>query len=130
MNFEVKQRYSFEVYPTSLIPTEFKKVSILIGSMDADMARSLQDIDTNHASFMPLLPPGTSKNVEAYKYIYVKLPTGERTVVSEAWIRPDTVQKVAGVRITAVVEDESIASVEVIRQMFATNGMQAVISVD
>ena len=130
MNLEVKQRYSFEVYPTTMVATVFKKVRILIGSMTADVARSLTDVDSNHAAFMPLLPPGTVKSADAHRFIYVELPTGEKVVLCEAWIKPDTVQKVEGVRITAIVEDEAISTVEVIRQMFATNGLRVTITVD
>lgn len=130
MNFKPKERWSFEVYPVTLLPTPFKKVKILIGSMDADTARSLADPDPDHAAYLPLLPPGTSKSADAYSYVYVQLQTGEKVVVSEAWIKPETIQKVEGVRITAVVEDESTATVELIRQMFATNGLKAVITVD
>ncbi len=130
MNFKVKKRYSFEIYPSSMVLTAFKKVTILIQAMDADTARSFADIDASHQAYLPTLPPNTSKSADAYQYIYIQLPTGEKTVVSECWIKEETVKLIDGVRIVAVVEDQGIDSVAVIRQLFATNGFKATITVE
>lgn len=130
MNFKVKKRYSFEIYPSAMVQTAFKKVTVLIAAMSADVARSFSDIDAAHQSYLPTLPPNTSKNVDSFQYVYVQLPTGEKTVLAECWIKPETVQEVQGVRITAVVEDAGLDSVAVIRQMYATNGFQVNITTD
>lgn len=130
MKLDTGKRYSFEIYPSTLVPTDFKKVKILIKGMTADVARGFDDIDSAHARYLPTLPPNTPVNPNDFQYIYVQLATGQKVVVSEAWIKEETIQVVEGVRIVAVVEDQSIDAVRVIQQMFATNGYNAVITVE
>ena len=128
MNTQTGKRYSFSVYPSVLLPTAFNKVTMLIPSMPAQIARSFADIDSQHAAYLPVLPEMTPVNPDDLLYCYVQLPTGEKVILSHAWINQETLIEISGVRITVTIEDESLDTVEVVRELMAANNLRATIA--
>lgn len=129
MDTKPMKRYSFSVYPSVLLPTAFDRVTMLVPAMPAEVARGFSDIDSQHAAYLPVLPNDTDTNPDNLLFCYVQLPTGEKVVVAHAWIDQTTLREIAGIKITAVVEDESLDTVEVVRAALAANNLKAVITV-
>lgn len=128
MNTSTGKRYSFKIYPSSILTTQFDKATMQIPSMPASIAREYGDIDSQHAAYLPVLPAGTPVNVESLLFCYVQLPTGEKVVLAHSWIDQSTLTEISGVTITAVIQDESLDTVELVRQIMASNGLKATIT--
>lgn len=128
MNTETGKRYSFKIYPSALLTTVFDKATMQIPSMPASIAREFTDIDSQHAAYLPTLPQGTPVNTESLLFCYVQLPTGEKVVLAHNWIDESTLQEISGVTVIATIQDTSLETVELVRQIMASNGLQAVIT--
>lgn len=89
--FKPDGKYSFEVYPAALLPTDFSNITVL-GVINERLARKFIATRELHANYYPMLPEGTPNDATAYSYLHIMLATGVETVVGLAWIKPDSVK--------------------------------------
>ena len=118
MSFEIGKSYNFETYASNLLGTNFKSV-LISAKMDYNLAIKERDITGAHQQVLPYLPTGTVEDASKNTYIRVKLPTGEYTILSDAWIRQDTIQEVGSETIDIVVYGGSTELATRIRDMLA-----------
>ena len=125
ISFKLRGVYSFDVYPTALLGTSYKNVTIL-GIMDPTTAAKKVDIKSLHVMMFPTLPAGSSSNFEDYDYVEIKTSTGETTVLSMGWINPATVTQVTSSTAVATIGGISAADVPRIINALVQNGFNDV----
>lgn len=123
--FEIRKVYNFEVYPATIIPGDYTKVTIL-GIIDPDSARQLADINSLHVNVYPYLPVGTPDDASAYDYVKVKLNNGVTTVLGIPWINQTTVQEVSSIKIYVLIDDVTTSDLDRVRQALTMNGYNAI----
>lgn len=122
-NFNLRGVYSFDVYPTALLGTLFKNVTIL-AVMDAATASREIDIYALHAQIYPMLPNGSPNKATDYDYVKIKTTAGHTTILGMVWINEATIVQVTSSTITAVIGDVSASDLVRIRNALIQNGYQ------
>lgn len=121
MNLEIKQVYSFDVYPVALLGNNFKNVTI-VGVMDQEQANREIDTQALHIQVYPTLPAGTPNRPDGYNYVKIKFPSGNTTILGMAWIKDSTVVQVSTSTITAVISNVAPTDVSRLRDALIQNG--------
>lgn len=125
-NFKIKNSYSFEVHPSSVLGNDFKNVTIL-AILDRATAETITNITVKHPLIYPLLPAGTINDPDAYTYLKIEHESGDTTVIAYEWIRTDTIVEVESQELIITVRDANTAGdVEIIRNALAYNGFNDV----
>lgn len=117
----IRTVYNFQVYPSSIIPTEFKNVTVL-AIMDRDTASKEIDTEALHVQVYPFLPSGIKNDSNSYDYVKIKTNTGNTIIIGMAWIKEDTIEVVTSSKITIVVSDVSASDVTKIRNILVQSG--------
>lgn len=129
MQFIPGTTYSFEIYGSNLVTTEFERCTVT-GIVTARLARNTADIDALQALVRPSLPQNSPTDHNRYTYLIVELPTRQITAVAVEWIKQDTVRVVDGVGVVITTERNlSTDDVERIRLMLASAGISAKIEI-
>ena len=125
INFQLRQVYSFNVYPTALLTTSFTNVTIK-AIMDPISAAKEIDIYALHAQVYPSLPVGAPNDPTAYDYVKLQTTAGNTTILGMAWIDASTVALVQANTITATISNVSAADMNRVMNCLVQNGFQAV----
>lgn len=129
MQFIPGTTYSFEIYGSNLVTTEFKQC-VVTGIVTSRLARNTADIDALQALIRPSLPQNAPTDHNRYTYLILELPTRQITAVAVEWIKQDTVRAIDGVGVVVTTERNlSTDDVERIRLMFASAGISARIEI-
>jgi len=123
--FQLRQVYSFNVYPSALLSTSFTNVTIK-AIMDPISAAKEIDIYALHAQIYPTLPVGTPNDPMAYDYVKIQTTAGNTTILGMAWIDANTVTLVTANTITAVISSVSAADINRIKNALTQNGFSAI----
>jgi hypothetical protein len=117
------QRFSFEVYPTSIIGNYFRDV-YLEGILTPSLAQaSGLDIEALHAKVYPTLPHGSvADSAQSYDYIRIRHPNGASDIIGIPWIRPETIQLFQGGRVVLTFDNKTQSDVQRILQVLSANG--------
>lgn len=120
---QIGQRFSFEVYPTSIIGNNFQDVR-LEGILSARAAASYGvDIEALHANVYPTLPEGTVPNDPfQYSYIRIQYPSGEYGVIGIPWIRPESIVLSQGGKVMLTFDDKTQVDLDRILLALSSNG--------
>lgn len=120
---QIGQRFSFEVYPTSIIGNNFQDVR-LEGILSARAAASYGvDIEALHANVYPTLPQGSAPNDPfQYSYIRIQYPSGEYAVLGIPWIRQESIAISNGGKLTLSFEDKTQVDLDRILMALSSNG--------
>lgn len=117
--FSIKNVYNFDVYPSSILGTNFQNVTVL-SIMDYETALSMgADAAGNHANMYPLLPEGTPDDPSATDYIRILTSSGVKTILAVSWIDLSTLELVESR--TAVVTIEGVTANDVPNIIAALN---------
>lgn len=124
-DIHIGDRFSFEVYPSSVFGNNFKNVR-LEGIISAQSAASFGvDVASIHANVYPTLPPGTvPDNPFGYGYIRFQHPSGEYGHIGIPWIRPESIQLSASTRYTLVFNDRTQPDLDRIITALSANGQR------
>lgn len=124
-NFQLKQIYSFDVWPVPILGNNFKNVTVL-ALLDAESANQ-QGLDTQalHVQVYPHLPSGTPNRPTDYNYLKIRLSSGETTILGLPWIKDNTVVLVESSTITVKIGDVSPSDVTAIREALIQNGFNS-----
>jgi len=101
--FKIKNTYSFDVYPATILGSAFQNVTIL-GILDYQSALSLADIDSLHVNVFPFLPAGLDDNPDATEYLKIRTSSGIETVLGLNWIREETIVEVQSLKGVFIVD--------------------------
>lgn len=123
MTFITGAKYSFEVYPAALIPTDFTNVEVL-GVVSESTARRFVETHQLHANYFPYFgaQTGTPNDPKSYNWLMIKTQTGVETVIGIAWIKPDSVRATDWQTITAVITTSMPDALNRARLALAGNG--------
>ena len=124
-NFQLKQTYSFNVYPVPVLGNSFKNVTVS-AIMDRDQANKEIDTAALHAQIFPYLPAGTPNRADGYDYVKIKFPSGATTVLGLAWIVEDSVEQMTSSVINVKIANVSASDVTRVRNALVQNGFNAI----
>lgn len=119
--FNLRGVYSFDVYASALLGTNYKNVTVM-AVMDAATANREIDIQALHAQIYPTLPAGTPNRAVDYDYVKIKTTAGNTTILGMAWINPVTVVQVQSSTITVVIGGVSASDQTRIKNALLQNG--------
>lgn len=119
--FQLKQVYSFDVYPISVLGNNFKNVTV-VGLLDQEQANKEIDTQAIHVQVYPMLPAGTPNRADGYDYVKIKFPSGETTILGLAWINVDSIKTIQNSTITAKITGVTPGDVKRVRDALVQNG--------
>lgn len=121
MDLQLKQSYSFEVYPAALLGNGFQNATVM-AILDQETANREVDTQALHVQVYPTLPVGTPNNPADYDYVKLKLANGSTTILGIPWIKQDTLTQVSTSTITAKIAGVSAADLPRVRNCLIQNG--------
>lgn len=113
---------SFEVYPTSILGTDFKAVKVL-SIVDYETARLYSDINNLAVSVYPLLPIGTPKDFKQYNYLKIKYSNGDIRCISLNWINSDSIVVHSNVVANIRINLDNIDTLDIVRRLLIANNI-------
>lgn len=119
-NLDIGKSYDFTLYATGVLGSGFKNSKVL-GIMDFDSAKSIQDITPLHIQAYPQLPSGTPRNAKDLIYVKIKTPMNELRVIAMDWISSEPVLVTTQV-VRVTISQISSSDVAVIRDLLTING--------
>lgn len=121
MDFKTRTKYNFEVYPSNLIGTNFKGVTVA-SRLDPEEASREIDIIARHAQYYPTLPAGTPDDPKSYDYLKIRFLDGSVAVIGIAWIDISTVEEVSSQTVTVKISSVSAGDLSRIKDALLSNG--------
>lgn len=96
---------SFSTFNDALLNTRFENV-LVVSTMDYQDAVLKTGVDAKHAAIWPYIKDRVNlvNDPKSYDYYNVQLSNGERVVVGEIWIDPDTIRTISNIKKTALLE--------------------------
>lgn len=128
MAFDFKPRamYSFDVYPTAVLGTGFKRVTVQ-AVLDYDTALGFYDVEALQRNVYSFLPQGTPDRPQDYDYLKLVTEDNIQTIIAVPWINEDTIVLVQSLKAQVVIEDlTSAADIERIRACLSQNGFNKI----
>lgn len=119
--FQPRKVYSFEVYPSAILGTGFKNVTVQ-AILDYHSALAFADLEALHVNVYPHLPAGTPNRPQDFDYLLVRTDSGDTTIIGIPWIVDETVVIVQSMKITAVIDGVGSADLERVRACLSQNG--------
>lgn len=119
--FATRKVYSFDVYPTAVLGTSYKKVTVA-SILDYQTALGYADIEALHVNVYSYLPQGTPNRPQDFDYLLLRTESGDMTVVGVPWIIDETVELVESLKIQAIIDGVGTADLERIRACLTQNG--------
>lgn len=123
ITFTPRSKYDFEVYPSSLLGTDFKNVTIE-GTITPELAQREIDIFAQHRQFYPMLPNTTPDDATAYDYVVIRTQGGIRRILGLAWIDENTITLVESRTMVITIPNTKTGDVSAVRNALAANGFQ------
>ena len=123
LNFKINARYSFEVYPASILGQDFASVEV-VSIMNASSAMREEDVKTLHRQVYAHLPEGTPENYLHQTYIKILTPSGASRILATSWIREDTVLERGSLNAVVTIPDVLPQEADIIRQALSQSGFR------
>lgn len=119
-NLELGKSYNFTLYATGVLGTGYTNAKLL-GIMDYDTAKSVQDITPLHIQAYPELPQGTPRNAKDLIYYKIRTSLNEIRIIASDWISS---QPMVVTNQSAIITISQISSsdVSIIRDILKING--------
>jgi hypothetical protein len=119
--FDITKVYSFDVYPSSILGTNFQNVTIL-SIMDYESALAFQDIAALHVNIYPTLPPATPDDPTATDYVRIRTASGARTILGMSWINLATIEQIDSRKASVLIDGISSSMVNQLRNTLIQGG--------
>lgn len=119
-NLEIGKSYNFTLYASGVLGTGYDNAKVL-GIMDYDSAKTIQDITPLHIQAYPDLPNGTPRNARELIYVKIKTVLGEVRAVAMDWISSQPVEVITQT-IKVTISQVSSSDVNIIRNILIVNG--------
>jgi len=120
--FTLRGVYNFTTYAPHILKSEFRNATC-VTLTNYTTASQISDVATIHSQVYPSLPPGTPTDFRQIDYAIFLLPTGQTTIMGIPWIKPDSIQKVQSVTITAKIVASDANDLPAIQQALASIGL-------
>lgn len=121
-DMSVGNKYSFEVYPASVLGNNFRDVTLEAILRPEAATIYGADIVAMHARVYPSLEgQGVPNDPFEYPYILIRHPSGEYQVLGQPWIRQDTIEMSSGGRLVLTYEDRTHEDRERILMALSSN---------
>ncbi|BAW19268.1 hypothetical protein [Ralstonia phage RP31] len=119
--FQTRKVYSFDVYPSAILGTGFKNVTVQ-AILDYQTALGLADLAALHINVFPSLPAGTPNRPQDFDYLLLRTDGGDSTVIGIPWIIEETIELVESLQINVVIDGVGSGDLERIRACLSQNG--------
>lgn len=124
MDLQIKQSYSFEVYPAALLGNGFQNVTVM-AIMDFESASKEFDAQARHVQVYPSLPAGSTPNNPAeYLFVKLRLANGTTTILGLPWIKQATIAQISSSTITVKIAGASVTDLPLVRAALVQNGFK------
>jgi len=120
---EIGQRFSFEVYPSSILGNDFNNVILDATLSSRGALREGVDIAALHQNIYPSLPAGSVNDPSQYSYIRILLANGEPQVLGVPWIRPDSIKLFVASTINLTWQNATQEQYDKIMQALSANNL-------
>ena len=120
-NFNVNGKYTFEVYPITILGNDYKNV-IVLGVVNPSIAQKFLDIDAVHNQVYPYLPEGVRDDPRAYDYVLLRTISGETTVLGIPWINQESIVEVESTTMIVEILDVTSQDIEKVSDALIVNG--------
>lgn len=120
--FDLKSVYNFDVYPVTLLGSNWQNVTVMSLMDYATVMNSGFDAPAMHAQVFSYLPSGTPNDPSQYDYVKLKTAAGAITYLGIAWINLASVVQVDSVTIVVTIGNVTSASTSLVRQALVQNG--------
>ena len=122
-NLVVGAVVNFEVIPSAIIKTKYDGVTV-VGIVDANTARSYEDVAGKHQQVKAYLPPGSPSFFTDYNYVLVKLPSDNSVhAIGLPWIKEPTIVLSSKRSYSFICDNVEPSQLESIRQIMIKNGI-------
>lgn len=119
-NLVIGKSYNFTLYASGVLGTGYDNAKVL-GIMDYDSAKTIQDITPLHIQAYPDLLNGTPRNARELIYVKIKTVLGEVRVIAMDWISSAPVEVITQT-IKVTISQVSSSDVNIIRNLLIVNG--------
>jgi hypothetical protein len=119
-DLQIGKSYNFTLYASGVLGTGFSNAKVL-GIMDYDSAKNVQDITPLHIQALPNLPVGTPRNAQDLIYYKIRTTLNEVRVIASEWISSEPVM-VTTQSIIVTISQVSSSDVPLIRDLLVING--------
>lgn len=116
MELKIGSRFTFDVYPSSVLGSNFKNVQVL-ALMDAVSASQYADIFALQIAVQPFLPAGTITDPLKLTYVRLRTSFGNVKVFAVEWINKSTLEEVFSSRIQIIVNNVAPSDPERLRNL-------------
>ena len=120
-NFATRKVYSFDVYPSSILGTGFKNVTVQ-AILDYHSALAFADLDALHVNIFPHLPSGTPNRPQDFDYLWIRTQNGDTTIIGIPWIVEETIQLVESLKMNVVIDGVGSIDIDRVRACLSQNG--------
>lgn len=110
---------SFKTHAQVVLGIDFTRCKVM-GILDVDSARYVNDIQRLAVAIQPALPSGTPTDYRRYQYVKLKMPDGDFTCVANEWIKEDTIVVQESITASFVIGNINASDVEKISRMLRT----------
>lgn len=125
LNFEKGKKYSFITVNDAVLNQSYKEVLVL-GVVDFKVAAKDTNVVTRHAMLWPYLSEQQknrySKDASKLNYFIFEFPGGQTTILSDAWINPDSVQEVSSLTVDLTIQLNDNAAKLALFDLLEKNG--------
>lgn len=87
---------SFSLYAPSVIGSGYTNVKVL-GITTASIAKTFNDIVSQHAQVYPSLPVGTVNNYQAYDYVLIENANKKTVAIGIPWIQNEPTESASSI---------------------------------
>lgn len=119
--FERKKTYSFKIYPSVVLGSDFSNVTVE-DILSRSTAEALANVTTLHALVYPYLPAGTPNDPDSYDYLKIKHPSGATEIIAAQWIQEDTIEEIRASTCYVKLENFTPSKLASLREALAANG--------
>ena len=120
----IKSVYDFTLKAGAILGYSYKNATVL-GLLDFDSAKAIEDVTPIHASVYSLLGAGVPRDAKDLTYVKIKTSTGQVRVIAMDWIASQPVL-VTSTTVNVVVSNISLSDIDRLRQVLLQNGFNAI----
>jgi hypothetical protein len=119
-NLKIGSVYNFTMYSPAIVGASYNSATVL-GILDFDSARLIQDVAPLHAAAYPGLPSGTPIQAKDLIYIKIKTSSGEIRVIAQDWVSTTPIL-VTSQTVLVTINNLDLTKLPILRAMLASNG--------
>jgi hypothetical protein len=117
LRLDNNKQYDFEVYAPAILGASLFRGMKLISTMSYLDAVERENIDQIYRQVYPTLPVGTPNTPELTNYFRFITPSGEKKIIAEQWIVPETLTETKGIGFMVEFTNKKLEDVERIRRL-------------